>query len=453
MKPAFAVVGHPNKGKSSIVSTIARNDALAISPESGTTARVEAIEVRVGQSQFTLFDTPGFQRPTRVLAWLQKQAESADARADAVRRFIASEECRQQFPEEVMLLEPIMAGAAILYVVDGSRPYGSEYEAEMEILRWTGQASMALINPIESDAHVTAWQQALSQYFKVVRVFNAMQADFERLLSVLEAFSHIREEWRSDIDELIEAYKLERNAQLREAARMLADLLIELCSCQITQKTPDRSSAEKLKPLLQKRYFAEMAAIERRHHAALRELLHYGNLDFSVPDLSVEEDLFDTEKWIVWGLNRRQLVAAATMAGAAGGAAVDLALAGSSLMLGALGGGVLGAAGAWLGADHIADFRLKGLPLGGFEAVQGPVRNRNFPYVVISRYLFMLDALLQRTHACREALTVEEGDLISRIRQLPDEQQKRLHAAVERLSRQKPVDRLALILAPLLEMH
>ena len=50
-----------------------------------------------------------------------------------------------------------------LYVVDGSRPYGPEYESEMEILRWTGQASMALINPIEGDDHIQSWQQALGQ--------------------------------------------------------------------------------------------------------------------------------------------------------------------------------------------------------------------------------------------------------------------------------------------------
>jgi len=452
MKPAFAVVGHPNKGKSSIVSTIARDDSLAISAESGTTDTVQALEVNVGRSQFTLYDTPGFQRPTRVLAWLRERAASADARADAVRSFIASEQCQKEFPEEVMLLEPIMAGAAILYVVDGSRPYGSEYEAEMEILRWTGQASMALINPIENDDHVESWQQALGQYFRVVRVFNAMQADFDKLLSVLEAFSHIKEEWGDDITKLIQAYKNERAEQLNQAAGLLAELLIRVCSCQVAKPVPDKSAAEKLKPVLEKQFLHEVSTAEQHCHRKMRDLLHYDHLDYSATDLVIPDELFDTEKWIVWGLNRKQLTTAAIMAGAATGAVVDVALAGSSLMLGALGGGLLGAASVWLGADQIAEFRLQGLPVGGYEARFGPVRNRNFPYVIIARFLFLLDALLRRTHASRESLEIQEGDLTARIDTLSSEQQRQLHVAVDRLSRQKPVEQLVDSLKPLLEI-
>jgi hypothetical protein len=453
MKPAFAVVGHPNKGKSSIVSTIARDDSLAISAQSGTTEKVQAIPVEVGSSQFTLYDTPGFQRPTRVLAWLQERASSADARADAVNSFIASEQCRKEFPEEVMLLEPIMAGAAILYVVDGSRPYGAEYEAEMEILRWTGQASMALINPIENEDHVGAWQQALGQYFRVVRVFNAMQADFDKLVSVLEAFSHIKEEWHDDIGQLIQAYKSERAEQLDKAGQLLAELLIRVCSCQVAQPVPDKSAAEKLKPILEKQFLHEVSTAEQQCHRKLRDLLHYDNLEYSVTDLVVPDELFDTEKWIVWGLNRKQLTTAAIMAGAATGAVVDVALAGSSLMLGALGGGLLGAASVWLGADQIAEFRLQGLPVGGYEARFGPVRNRNFPYVIIARFLFLLDALTARTHASRETVQVQEGDLAARIENLGAEQQRRLHSVMDRLSQQKPVEQLAASLKPLLQIR
>ncbi|MEJ1408867.1 MAG: GTPase, partial [Candidatus Sedimenticola sp. (ex Thyasira tokunagai)] len=35
--PVFAVVGHPNKGKSSVVAALTQNDQVEISPLSGTT--------------------------------------------------------------------------------------------------------------------------------------------------------------------------------------------------------------------------------------------------------------------------------------------------------------------------------------------------------------------------------------------------------------------------------
>jgi len=303
MTPVFAVVGHPNKGKSSIVSTIAQNDNIAISPRSGTTRETQSYDISIGAARYTLVDTPGFQRPSRALAWLQEHAPSAERRRDAVRQFIDDPQCRQQFPEEVMLLKPIMEGAAILYVVDGSRPYGAEYEAEMEILRWTGQASMALINPIENEDHVQDWQQALGQYFKIVRVFNAMQADFEKVVAILEAFSHIREEWQTALADIVGAYRGQRASQLRESASLLAELLTRLCTHQVSQKVLSRSQADGLKPILEKKYFDDMRRLEHRHHESLKRIYQYHHLESTIDELPLEGNLFDTEKWIVWGLN------------------------------------------------------------------------------------------------------------------------------------------------------
>jgi hypothetical protein len=79
---------------------------------------------------------------------MRQHETTADRHVDVVRTFVEVHRRQSQFADECELLEPILNGAGILYVVDGSVPYGEEYEPEMEILRWTGQPSMALINPI-----------------------------------------------------------------------------------------------------------------------------------------------------------------------------------------------------------------------------------------------------------------------------------------------------------------
>ena len=182
--PVFAVVGHPNKGKSSIVATLVHSDKIEISSRSGTTQHADSYHVETSKGGYKLIDTPGFQRPTKVLRWLKRHCDNASQRAETIKQFVEDAYCREQFPDEVELLRPISEGAAILYVVDGSRPYGVEYEAEMDILRWTGQPSMALINPIESQAYVEEWESALKQFFKAVQVFNPMLADFEHARSL-----------------------------------------------------------------------------------------------------------------------------------------------------------------------------------------------------------------------------------------------------------------------------
>jgi len=118
-KAKFAVVGHPNKGKSSIVSTLSHDDSVPVSSRSGTTKEATDIAVETAGYSYKLIDTPGFQRPRKVLAWLKNKASSAEKRSQAVADFINDPQCREQFPDEVELLTPLVDGAAILYVVDG----------------------------------------------------------------------------------------------------------------------------------------------------------------------------------------------------------------------------------------------------------------------------------------------------------------------------------------------
>ena len=449
MDPVFAVVGHPNKGKSSIVATLAQDDTVAISAQSGTTEVSESLTLELNSASYSLVDTPGFQRPTGVMAWLEAHATTAAQRQSAVAAFVADSECGNRFPDEVQLLTPIVNGAAILYVVDGSRPYGPEYETEMEILRWTGQPSMALINPIENESHIDAWQRALSQYFKVVKVFNPMEADFEKQLAILEVFAHLREEWAPTISTLISGARLKRQEQQRQSILILAELLTDLCWYQISQNVLEKEHALTLKPAVEKKFFSSIKKTESKALEELKQLYAYKNLDSSIEDLAFDEDLFDTEKWIIWGLNQKQLAIAATMAGATAGAIVDAGLAGQSFMLGAIGGGLIAGGSAWFGAEKLSEFKLKGLPIGGFELRQGPIKNRNFPYVILGRYLSMVQALRNRNHARRDALAIQEGDLSAMLERLPGTEKRALHNALGRLSRQKTVDNLAAILAPL----
>lgn len=450
--PSFAVVGHPNKGKSSIVSTLARNDQVAISMQSGTTVVAESFDIHIGQAHYQLIDTPGFQRPRKVLAWLQQHQPTADKRHQCVLDFLNDEQCQQQFVDEIELLKPIMNGAAILYVVDGSRPYSPEYEAEMEILRWTGQPTMALINPIQSHDYVVNWQAALGQYFSVVRVFDAVKADIDQHIELLQAFAAIHLPWQGQLNAIIDAFKQETHHQCFQSGFIAAQLLSDMTSYQSRQKAMSKAQAQTLKPLLETQFYDWL---RRREKTALDELqLVYRHQQLSREDsqLAIPDDLFDTQKWYGWGLSKKQLTSVAAITGAAAGGALDLAVAGHSFMLGAIGGSVVGSTAAWFGADKLASSKVKGLPLGGYEARLGPIGSKNFPYVILARFLFMFGQLKQRNHARREGLTLEEIGLEPLLDRLGTDDKKKVYVALDRLSRQKSVDELPDILAPLFEL-
>lgn len=449
-KVIFAVVGHPNKGKSSIVSTLSQDDSINISGDSGTTKKATCYQVKTAHSDYELVDTPGFQRPTKVMAWLNQHAPTANLRAQAVSAFVADPQCQQQFPDEVELLTPLIKGAAILYVVDGSRPYGAEYEAEMEILRWTGRPSMALINPIESEQYVAEWERALTQYFKIVRVFNPMTADFTRQIELLQAFAHLNPNWAGTLNTITEDLQQQRITQKANSAMILSRLVEDLCFHRESQKVLNQQQAKIVQPTLEKKYKSWMQA---RENQAIRELFanyqHY-QIKIDLSQLDFPPDLFDLDKWYAWGLTKQQLVSAAALAGAAAGVTLDIALAGHSLMLGAIGGGLAGFGSAWFGADRLAELKLHGLPLGGYEACFGPIKNRNFPYVVIGRFIHLSRQISERNHANRGQLSFAATDFQQNVISLEKSTQKALHQACDKLIKQQTVDDLQTILLPLL---
>src|SRR5690606_15361021 len=140
--------------------------------------------------------TPGFEDAPRALRFLREKEESAAGRRDVVTAFVEHFRGGADFKQECKLLEPILAGGAILYVVDGSHPYRRNYEAEMEILRWTGQPRIALINQTGPRDHTEEWRAALGQFFSIVRVFNAHRAGFRERVGLFEGLREIDDRWR-----------------------------------------------------------------------------------------------------------------------------------------------------------------------------------------------------------------------------------------------------------------
>src|SRR5687767_8617509 len=97
--PVFVVVGAVNRGKSSIVSTLAENDAVVIEKTPGTTKEAQTFAFRIdGQTLYTLIDTPGFELARQALAWLQKHEHLHVDRAAVVRQFIREHVGRGSFP-------------------------------------------------------------------------------------------------------------------------------------------------------------------------------------------------------------------------------------------------------------------------------------------------------------------------------------------------------------------
>ena len=408
--PRFAIVGHPNKGKSSLVSTLAQDDTVPVAPESGTTKRAVTYPMRVdGEVLYELVDTPGFQRARRALAWLRESAANASDRAASVGRFIEQHANDKKFSAEVELLRPIVDGAGIIYVVDGAVPYGPDYEAEMEILRWTGQPSLAVINPIGARTHVEAWNDALSQFFRLVREVDVLSAPLERRLDLLRAFGELNESWREPLAKSVEVLRLERDRTTRRAARVVAELLADALLAAPSKNVSDDDDVEAAKTELRETYKHQLRSLEQRSRERVEQIYDHRALAREESDLKViDEDLFDERTWELFGLSRTALTGVGATGGAAAGIGVDAALGGLSFFLGTAIGALTGGAAAWYAAGELANFEIESLPFGEQIISVRAGSNKNLPFVLLGRARAHHALVSRRSHASRDRLVIHD---------------------------------------------
>jgi hypothetical protein len=428
--PAFAIVGAVNHGKSSVVSTLAEDDSVRVSSMPGETIECQRFSLR---DLFVFYDTPGFQNAREALAELRAGAEAADP-LQPFRDFIERHRRDPAFDAECRLFAPVVDGAGLIYVVDGSRPLLDIHLAEMEVLRLTGAPRLAVINRTGADDHVQAWKRRLGLHFNAVREFNAQLASFADRIELLETLAGIEQRWKPGLTQAIALLRAEWEARLDDCAELIVELLADCLahSETLTIETADAAARREAGETLKRRYMDAIAATEARTHGRIIALFSH-HLVSAGQDAETlfADDLFSEETWQLLGLKPRQLMTAGAVAGAATGATADAMTVGHTLLAGTAIGAAIGAAGAYMVGKQRPDLAV-GLPreylpgalrmvlpqrirLGGDTLSVGPYGALNFPWILLDRALATLAYVINRPHARRDAVTLHAHGLVAAL--------------------------------------
>ncbi len=408
-EPVFAVVGNVNQGKSSVVATLIEDPAVPIAAHPGTTTRSGSYECTLaGRVVFRLVDTPGFQDARRALAWMTERCASVADRAATVAAFVREHRDDLSFRDEIELLTPILSGCGVLYVVDASARFQPSNEAEMEILRWTGQPGMALINHTRERDFAAEWRPILEQFFNLVREFDAHAATFAERVGLLQGLRELRAEWRTPLDRALEAMRAEWQQRTRSAAAIVGQLMRDALGH--VERCPLRMGADEEAPRqqLETAYHERLRKLERDARAAIETLYRHPRLARVEEDLDVlGADLFSEASWQLFGLSRTQLAKYGAAWGAVAGGAIDLMVGGLSFFAGAgLGAGV-GALTGWFGSTEVAKICSNQSKLAqtlfpgetGRYLIMGPATGPRFAWVLLDRALLHVTAVRARAHA------------------------------------------------------
>ncbi len=401
--PVFAVIGHPNEGKSSVLSTLAEDDSVRISPIPGETKECQSFPVRIDGDEIIRFvDTPGFQNPQQSLRWMQ---EYQGADEDMLQDFITAHQHKPNFHDDCSLLRPLLSGAGIIFVVDGSRPLRNMDRAEMEILRLTGCPRMAIINSKEDEtAWLGKWQQEFRKHFNAIRLFNSVRATYSERIALLESLKSIDQELQPVLDKVVAAFRKDwhnRNQQVAE--HIVSFLETGLGFVQVGRIGADVDE-EALQERLFEAYEKHLRGEEKQCQQRMRTLYKHNIFSVALPDHSIlQEDLFAEKTWQFLGLNQSQLVVAGAVSGAAVGAGIDVAAAGLSFGIFSAIGGLVGAATTALkGKTFLGDSKLLGIRLHNEELQVGPVKNIQLLFILLDRQFLFYRYLINWAHGRRD---------------------------------------------------
>ena len=411
MIPKFAVVGHPNKGKSTIVSALAMDDSVAISNTPGTTTKAKEYSLKVdGKTIYTLIDTPGFQRPRLILEYLEKKKNvPANKRFEILKEFIKEFENDKRFADDIELLRPIANGAGIIYVVDASKPYSLEFELDMRILSYASNPSMAILNFIDKQKdYSNEWKEVLNHYFKLVKRFNPMRSDINEYINLLEAIGHLNESWQPNIKEAIEAFKKLYNQRVKKSADEISNLVFKIL--EYKKKIAIKDDSKEVREKLEREFIEDIKNFEKKFFKNIKNIWDHNRINVDSKEFNFNNiELFSKESEEYFGLSKKEIITYSSLLGAAIGGGVDAALLGHTIFLGAVVGGVIGSIGGYMSLEKLSEIKVLGMELGKKYLEIGPIKNINFAFIVLNRALIFTKAIATLSYAKRDDLLINES--------------------------------------------
>jgi len=414
MSVKFAVVGHPNKGKSTIVSNLAMDDSIAISNRPGTTTKAKEYTLKVdGKEVYTLIDTPGFQRPRQVLAYLESKNVPANKRLEVVQEFIEEFKDNPKFADDIELLKPLVEGAGVLYVVDASKPYTLEYENDMKILSYLGRPSMAILNFIDKSDYSKEWKEVLNHYFKIIKRFDPMVASMEAYIDLLEAIAHLNEDWQEPIKRSIEAFRELQKQKIQASSKHITHTIFTIASY---KKSAPFSQSEQAKEELIASFQKDIKLLEQANFKKLLTIWEHKNIKVDTTAMALEKiELFSKEASEIFGLSQKDFILYTSATAAALGAGVDLAMLGHTGFLGAGLGAIVGGIGGYLGYEKALEVKIKGFSLAKKYLEVGPIEDINFYFILLQRALLYTKNIATLSYAKRGVINfdLQKGEILT----------------------------------------
>lgn len=339
-----AVVGHTNAGKTSLMRTLTRQrDFGEISAHPATTRYVELADLAVaGQPVLRLFDTPGFEDSSGLLARIEQlKAGSGEDWVETLRDFAADESLHAGFSQEAKALGQMLASDVLLYVVDARDPVRAKHRDELELLGRCARPVLPVLNFLATGPTSEAeWREQLARVnMHAVVLFDTVAYREGDELALYKKIATLADSLAAPLERLMDQLLAARAALRRSSAVLIAELLVDVAAARRGYPAGDDAAKAEVAAALRD----TVRARERTAVADLLRLHRFDELDYGPAELPFahgawRQDLFDPQVLEQFGFATTKALAA----GATVGLVIDLMTGGLTLGAAALTGAGIG---------------------------------------------------------------------------------------------------------------
>jgi hypothetical protein len=221
--------------------------------------------------------------------------------------------------------------------------------------------------------------------------------------------AQLQEEWTKPIKRAIEVLESLYHQKIEQSIDVIVDSIQKSLSFVYVKNMKNNSVTKAEESEAKSKYQKQIINYETKQRKEIERIWNHRSIDKAEDALILEDiGLFSKESASIFGLGQKELIVTGASAGALGGLGIDLALGGGTLFLASLIGGAVGGVSAMMGFENLYDVKVLGRILGKRELSIGPMKNLNFPYILIGRSLYHASVIAKHSHAKRGSINLKD---------------------------------------------
>lgn len=408
----IAVIGDPNQGKSSFVSTLAYDDGIAVSSKSGETTVSSCHPLKInGEIVYELYDTPGFNNDEEVLNYIEENEKRFTNNYDLINSFIEKNKNDSDFSKDIEILKVLIKNPIIIYVANSSQTYNSNFDSSLEIIKKFKLFTFLIFNQKTENDSRDSWIDATNQYFIASFEFNVLNSNFNNKINLLKMLESKIENKniKQQLNTSIKILNVDFKRRLEFSFSELSDVFYKIIN--YTNEYSEIGFLKFDQEKKEKEFINKIKHIENSFYSSVEKEWGFNKLNKLIEDLkSIKIDSENFTK--ILGVSKKSLLKIGVITGASAGGYIglgmDVSLLGASAGIGTLLGTAAGAISGALGIlvfSSLADKKTKGW---GREKVTrlGPIKSV-YKFPILAKMYFFIELISDRSHANREQFSFE----------------------------------------------